>query len=242
MSNAKEMIMKAKVQGVVQEFMVRTHAEFVYLTENGQEVNLAAKLAEIILSLNGKATTKDVADSVAALKQELLGDLPKEAYDTFTELAAYIEEHEDAATALQEAIGNKADKTTVDAIQQTLAGLGSLATKSAVSESDLDAALTEKLNNADANKHTHANKAELDKIAEGDKEKWDAAEAKAHEHTNKSILDGITAEQVAAWDAAEQNAKNYADEKVAAMPKVFVQATEPADMKDGDIWFQTSAE
>lgn len=86
--------------------------------------------------------------------------------------------------------------------------------------------------------HNHANKAELDKIADGDKAKWDAAEAKAHEHANKTILDGIsqdkvdawdgavakehehanatvldgiTAEKVTAWDAAEQNAKDYAD-------------------------------
>ena len=34
-----------------------------------------------------------------------------------------------------------------------------------------------------------ATKTELDKIAEGDKTKWDAAAAKAHEHANKTELD-----------------------------------------------------
>lgn len=264
MSNAKYAIMKAKIEGVVTELMVKTNVDRVYMTENGQEITLASKLADIILAIDGKATPTDVTNAVAALKQELMGDLPKEAYDTFTELAAYIEEHEDAATALQEAIGNKADKTTVEAIQQTLAGLGALATKSTVSESDLDAALKEKLSNVDASKHTHTNKelldtytqteenladavakkhshanaAELDKIAEGDKAKWDAAEAKAHEHGNKAVLDGITAEKVTAWDAAEQNAKGYTDGKVAGLARIFVQESEPANMTENDLFFQ----
>ncbi len=58
--------------------------------------------------------------------------------------------------------------------------------------------------------HDHANMAELNLIASGDKAKWDAAEAKAHEHANKTVLDGITAAKVSAWDAAEGNAKTFA--------------------------------
>lgn len=38
-------------------------------------------------------------------------------------------------------------------------------------------------------KHTHANAAELDKIADGDKAKWDTAAGKAHDHANKTELD-----------------------------------------------------
>lgn len=49
--------------------------------------------------------------------------------------------------------------------------------------------------------HSHTNKDELDKIATGDKAKWDAAEQKAHEHENKTVLDGISAEKVADWDS-----------------------------------------
>ena len=63
--------------------------------------------------------------------------------------------------------------------------------------------------------HDHANKAELDLIASGDKAKWDAAAAKAHEHANKDVLDGITSAQILAWDAAEANAKAYADAEIA---------------------------
>ena len=65
--------------------------------------------------------------------------------------------------------------------------------------------------------HEHANKEELDKIASGDKAKWDEAAQKAHEHANKDVIDGIDADKVAAWDAAEQNAKDYVDQKVAGV-------------------------
>ena len=49
--------------------------------------------------------------------------------------------------------------------------------------------------------HTHANKTELDKIATGDKAKWDGAVEKQHEHSNKTILDGITSAKVSDWDS-----------------------------------------
>lgn len=49
--------------------------------------------------------------------------------------------------------------------------------------------------------HEHANKTELDKIADGDKAKWDAAEAKAHEHANKTELDKFVDGDKAKLDA-----------------------------------------
>ena len=54
--------------------------------------------------------------------------------------------------------------------------------------------------------HDHANKAELDLIASGDKAKWDAAAAIAHEHGNKTVLDGITAENVTTWNTVTSKA------------------------------------
>ena len=58
----------------------------------------------------------------------------------------------------------------------------------------------------DIEHHDHANKAELDLIATGDKAKWDAAAAKAHEHGNKTVLDGITAENVTTWNTVTSKA------------------------------------
>ena len=115
-----------------------------------------------------KADKTEVTERITALKQEIMGDLPVEAYDTFTELAAYIEEHQEAADALTAAIGNKADKTVVDDILTVINGLGALANKDKVAKDDLDASLqteldakatTEAMNTALSTKsdtnHTH---------------------------------------------------------------------------------------
>ena len=58
---------------------------------------------------------------------------------------------------------------------KTLLGLGSLAYLSEVSEDNLNSALKEKVNAAAEGNHAHLNKDELDKIVDGDVEKWGAA-------------------------------------------------------------------
>lgn len=60
---------------------------------------------------------------------------------------------------------------------KTLLGLGSLAYISEVAEANLNAALKEKVNAAAEGNHAHLNKAELDKVADGDVEKWGTAYA-----------------------------------------------------------------
>lgn len=60
---------------------------------------------------------------------------------------------------------------------KTLLGLGDLAYLSEVSEDNLNSALKEKVNAAAEGNHAHLNKDELDKIADGDVEKWGAAYA-----------------------------------------------------------------
>lgn len=63
-----------------------------------------------------------------------------------------------------------AQKTKEEMIE--FLGLGALAYKATVAEEDLDSTLKEKINTTAAGNHTHANKAELDKIADGDVAKW----------------------------------------------------------------------
>ena len=126
------------------------------------------KFSDTDKAINLRPTQTEVTEQIAALKQEIMGDLPVEAYDTFTELAAYIEEHQEAADALTAAVGNKADKTVVDDILTVINALGVLAKKDKVSKDDLDASLqteldakatTEAMNTALATKsdigHTH---------------------------------------------------------------------------------------
>ena len=58
---------------------------------------------------------------------------------------------------------------------KTLLGLGSLAYLSEVAEDNLSSALKEKVNAAAEGNHAHLNKTELDKVADGDVEKWNTA-------------------------------------------------------------------
>lgn len=217
-NTAKKAILRAKLEGVLYDIMVKTTAENVYIDDT---TTLVTKLAEIVADVGTRATTTSVTEAINALRQEMLGDVPVEAYNTFTELAQYIEEHKDAADALTEAIGKKADQTTVDGIVETLNGLGALATKSEVSEDDLEATLKEKVNAASEGNHSHNNKALLDTYDQTNDDIKDAV-AKKHEHENAAVLDGISAEDVAAWDAKGN---------------IFYSATEPANLTENDLWF-----
>lgn len=169
-NNYKNATLQGLIDGVLTELMVKTTGEQVYLNET---TTLSSKIAEIVAAINLRAKMEDVNSAIDALRQEMLGDVPVEAYNTFTELAAYIEAHEEVSEALTAAIGDKADASVVADIQAVIAALGALANKDTVSEADLDTELKEKLNSA----------------SEGN-----------HSHENKDVLDAITADKVATWD------------------------------------------
>ena len=82
-----------------------------------------------------------------------------------------------------------------------------------------------------AKAHEHANKAELDKIAEGDKAKWDAAEQNA----NADVLNGISA----TGDTAIINGKTYYSGRMVAIIENGGQI--PADMNPNGIVFEKAA-
>lgn len=222
-NKAKDAILRAKIEGILTELMVKTTGGMVYLDDT---TTVAAKIAEMVTAINARAKTTDmntaISTAVSGLKSELMGEGVPEAYDTFKELADYIESHQEAADALTAAVGNKADKTTVDMLQAAVNALGSLAKKSTVSETDLDAALKEKVNAASEGNHSHSNKAVLDGITATKVSNWDSAATNKHSHSNKSVLDGITASNVAEW-----NSKG----------SIYVSKDQPAELDEGDLWF-----
>lgn len=219
MSTARKAILKAYINDVLCDLMVKTTGEQVFLDDT---TTVAAKIAEMVTAINARAKSTDVTTQINALKQELLGNLPVEAYNTFTELAAYISEHQEAADALSAAIGNKADKSTVQAMQAVLNGLGTLATKSSVSESDLASSLKEKINTASAGNHSHSNKSLLDAYTQTEANLARAV-SNTHTHSNKSALDSITATDIAAWDGKA---------------KVYAAASQPSGLTANDLWLQ----
>lgn len=83
---------------------------------------------------------------------------------------------------------------------KTLLGLGSLAYKSEVAESDLNADLKEKVNAAAEGNHSHSNKALLDTYTQTEVDLADAV-AKKHAHANADELAKIADGDKAKWDA-----------------------------------------
>ena len=121
--------------------------------------------------------------------------------------------------SLDERVIENAGKIT--ALEETAAGLGDLATKDVVSESDLDADLAAKVNASSAANHTHANKELLDSYTQTEANLADAV-AKKHEHDNKNELDSITAAMLSSWMG---KAKVYG-------------ANEVVDLADNEIYIQ----
>lgn len=176
-----------------------------------------------IAKLNGTgegSVSKVVADGIASI----IADAP-ESLDTLKEISDWISGHESDAASMNSSISS--NTAAITALQNLVGTLPDTAASTNIvayidevidalsigdyaKAADLTAAVA-RIAALETNSHTHANKAELDKIAAGDKDKWDAASNKAHEHANKAVLDGIDATKVANWDAAEQNAKDYTD-------------------------------
>lgn len=204
-NTTRNAILRALIEGAVVDLMVKTKVDNVFVDDT---TTLAAKLSEVITSLNAKATQEALTDglnarptteemnaAITAAITDLVNGAP-EAYNTLKELADAIAENDNVMDALTAAIGNKADAATVASLQATVNALGSLANKSSVSESDLDDALKEKVNAASQGNHSHG---------------------------NKDVLDGITSDKVAAWDGKG---------------KFYAQASKPANLTANDLWAQ----
>lgn len=168
MSNVRNAILTALIDGALTELMVKTQVNNVYVDDT---TTLTAKLAEIIASLNKKATIDEMNTAISSAIDGLIDGAP-ETYNTLKEIATYISQHEDVVTTLNSAIGNKADKSTVQAIQTTVNALGSLSKKSVVTEADLDSVLKEKVNAASEGNHSHSNKTVLDSITAETVQGW----------------------------------------------------------------------
>lgn len=140
---------------------------------------------------------------------------PVEAYNTFTELAAYITEHQEVSDALTAAIGNKADKAT------TLSGYG---ITDAYTKTETDAKISEAVATATGGESAASVKTALDAYKTSNDERVDALETAKHVHSNKTVLDDITADDIAAWNNK-------------ATTKIYYSETQPADLAEGDLWF-----
>ena len=161
-------------------------ADYLKSTDKYDDTALAGRVSTVegqVTALVGEDANKS-ARTIAAeeLAKQLVPAGAKESLDTLAEIAAWIQSHPDDASAMNEAIvalqkqlqGIDAGEGTVkkyvdDAI--TALKIGDYA-----KAADLTA-LAARVTALEGDSHTHANKAELDLIATGDKAKWDAVAA-----------------------------------------------------------------
>lgn len=244
---AKNTILKAKIENVIYEMMVKTTAANVYVDDT---TTLAAKLSSIIADIATKASTEDLTSGLAgkadithahaqgditgltdalavlatnasvtsaidALRQEMLGDAPIEAYNTFTELAAYIADHKEVSDALTAAIGNKADKAT------TIAGYG---ITDVYTKTEVDTKISDAVATATGGESAASVKTALEAYETSNNARVDALETAKHTHDNKVVLDSITSSDITAWNNKTTT-------------KIYYSATQPTDLAEGDLWF-----
>lgn len=250
---AKNAILKAKIEGVIYEIMVRTGAANVYVDDT---TTLSTKLAEIIADLALKATKTELTDGLAGKAnsshthaqsevtglETALSDRPTtSAMNTAisTAISGLIDgapETYDTLKEIAEYIAS--DKTAMDTLN---AAIGNKADKTAFEavKATVDAlgALASK-----------------DKVAETDladelKEKVNAASEGNHSHNNKALLDTYDQTNADLKTAVEQthtHANKATIDKItednltawSGKSKIYYSATEPAALAEGDLWFQ----
>lgn len=249
---AKNAILKAKIEGVIHEIMVKTGAANVYVDET---TTLSAKLAEIIADLALKATKEEVTTGLAGkansshtheqaditgLEAALTARPTTEAMNTAisTAISGLIDgapETYDTLKEIAEYIAS--DKTAMDALN---AAIGNKADKTAFEalKATVDAlgALASK-NKVTETDLDDALKEKINSASEGnhshankalldtyDQTNADlkAAVEQKHTHGNKATIDKITEDNLTAWSGKS---------------KIYYSATEPAALAEGDLWF-----
>ena len=207
--------MKGLVEGAIVELMVKTSVANVFLPDG---TTLASKLAEIVTSINdinteidSLPTSSNVDEKIQTAIDALIDGAPA-TYDTLKEISDYLATHQDEYTALVQTVAGKVDKVE---------GMG-------LSHEDFTAEL----------------KAKLDGIAEG-------ANSYVLPKASASVLGGVKVGANLAVDndgvisGAYSNATTDNDglmsssDKAAldAKPNIYIQDTQPANLKAGDIWF-----
>lgn len=259
----KNAILKAMIESEIVELMVKTGADNVYIDET---TTVAAKLAEIIASLNGKATT-------TALTSGLAGKADKSHTHEQSEISGLSSALSSRPTTTQM---NSAISSAIDdliggapATYDTLKEIADYIADHEEVVTALNAAIGAKLDKSvyDSFIATLGDLATKDKVSETDldssiSEKINAAAEGNHSHANKTVLDGISSTKVSHWDTAythsqsahapsnaqanviEQIKVNGTAQSVSSkavnlsIPVIYAQADEPAGLKEGDLFFQ----
>lgn len=220
-------ILRALLEGAITDLMVKTKVENVFVDDT---TTLAAKLSEIITSLNNKATTDALTSGLAAKSNTGHGHAQSDVSGLEAALSIRPTNAEMQA-AISTAITNLVDgapdayntlkeiadyiASHADVIDTLNAAIGNKADASTVASIQTTIRALGSLS-----KKSIVSESDLDANL---KSKVNAASEGNHSHENKSVLDGIDSTDVTNW-----NGKG----------KFYAQATQPANMTSNDLWAQ----
>lgn len=105
----KNAILKAMIEGTIHELMVKTNVDNVVLVDGSKETTLSLKLAEIISSLNSKATTTEMNTAISTAISDLVNGAP-EAYNTLKEIADYLSSNDSVVNSINQVLEGKVSK------------------------------------------------------------------------------------------------------------------------------------
>lgn len=183
-------------------------------TTLAQKINAKAEKADVdtlIGSDAGKSVRTIANEELAA---QLIPEDAQESLDTLAEIAAWIQEHPDDASAMNaaiEALQAKVDTGSQKVSEYVSAAIAALNIGDYAKAADLTA-LAGRVTTAEGKLNTLTGADTVEgSVAKALKDAKAYTDEKAHEHSNKAELDKIADGDKAKWDAAEQNAKTYAD-------------------------------
>ena len=204
------------------------------VTVQDEIATIAATLEGHIYDNNAKFTA--ISASISAINSDIATTLSSaKAYadtqDATTLASAKAYTDTTAKSAAAEAVAGviAGAPSDFDTLKEVADWIKSDTTGAAALQTDV-AGLKTKVSTLESASHTHANKAELDKIADGDKAKWDNHVADADIHVtaeqktawsakqdalaNANVLSAITSTQVSNWDDAFAKAHEHANKTV----------------------------
>lgn len=199
------------------------------------ELGAFALMVEGHIGDNIKSFTA-ISDSISAINSDIATTLVSaktyaDTQDAATLASAKAYTDTTAKSAAAEAVAAvvAGADSDFDTLKEVADWIMSDTTGAAALQTDV-AGLKTKVSTLESASHTHGNKAELDKIVDGDKAKWDTHVADADIHVtaeqktawsakqdalaNANVLSAITSAQVSNWDDAFAKAHEHANKTV----------------------------
>ena len=181
--------------------------------------SISAINSDIATTLASAKSYADTQDATTLTSANAYADTQDAA--TLASAKEYADSTADAAAAKAVAAVVAGADSDFDTLKEVADWIMSDTTGAAALQTDV-AGLKNKVSTLESTSHTHTNKAELDKIADGDKAKWDDHVANADIHVtanqkatwsakqdalaNADVLAAITSTQVTNWDDAASKA------------------------------------